>query len=207
MRQWPGLARVVALGMMLALAGCVTVENSLSQNDLASLKLTAVAVSFAPDAQVVWEEGIRAYANAKTISDDQITAAANTPEARAYVQGLLAPRIKSGVEQAMAGQLAGTRPVRLDIVVKSFALPSAVQRVVLGGHRGMIADATLVDARTGAVIIAYPNLTAFLYTGQGIAGAIVQAAIDDSDKQSPADKVATRYGETYRLWLLNNNKT
>ena len=124
MRLLSGLARVVALGAMLAFAGCVTVENSLSQNDLASLKLTGVAVSFTPDAQVVWEEGIRAYANAKTISDDQITAAANTPEARAYVQGLLAPRIKSGVEQAMAGQLAGTRPVRLDIVVRSFSLPS-----------------------------------------------------------------------------------
>ncbi|WP_229174463.1 hypothetical protein [Bradyrhizobium ivorense] len=152
------------------------------------MRLSAVAVSFAPDALVVWEEGIRAYANAKTISDDQITAAANTPEARAYVQGLLVPRIKSGIEQAMAGQLAGTRPVRLDIVVKNFALPSAVQRVVIGGHRGMTADATLVDARTGAVIIAYPNLMAFLYTGQGIAGTIVQAAIDNSDKRSPADK-------------------
>ena len=189
---------------MLAFAGCVTTENSLSENDIASLRLTAVAVSFAPDTVVVWEEGIRAYANAKTISDDQITAAANTPEARAYVQGLLAPRIKSGIEQAMAGQLAGIRPVRLDIVVRNFALPSAVQRVFIGGQRGMTADATLVDARSGAVILAYPNLTAFLYTGQGITGTIVQAAIDNSDKQTPADKVIARYGETYRVWLLRN---
>jgi hypothetical protein len=189
---------------MLVLAGCVTTENALSENELAGMKLTAVAVSFAPDPLVVWEDGIRAYANAKTISDDQITAAANTPEAKAYVQGMLLPRIKSGVEQAMAGQLAGTRPVRLDIVVKSFALPSAVQRIVIGGQRGMTADATLVDARTGAVIIAYPNLTAFLYTGNGIAGTIVQAAVDNSDKQSPADKVIARYGETYRTWLLHN---
>lgn len=204
MRLLPGLARIVALGAMLALAGCVTTENSLSQNDLASFKLTAVAVSFAPEAWVTWEDGIRAYANAKTISDDQITAAANTPEGKAYVQGLLAQRIKTGVEQAMAGQLVGTRPVRLDIVVKRFDLPSAVQRVLIGGHRGMTADATLVDARTGAVIIAYPDLNAFLYTGQGIAGSIVQAAIDNSDKQTPADKVIARYGETYRVWLLHN---
>jgi hypothetical protein len=49
---------------------------------LAALRLTAVAVSFAPDAQIVWEEGIRAYATAKTISDDQITAAANTPNTK-----------------------------------------------------------------------------------------------------------------------------
>jgi len=203
-RLLPGLARIVALGAVLAFAGCVTTENSLSENDIASLRLTAVAVSFAPDTVVVWEEGIRAYANAKTISDDQITAAANTPEARAYVQGLLAPRIKSGIEQAMAGQLVGIRPVRLDIVVRNFALPSAVQRVFIGGQRGMTADATLVDARTGAVILAYPNLTAFLYTGQGITGTIVQAAIDNSDKQTPADKVIARYGETYRVWLLRN---
>jgi hypothetical protein len=200
----PWLARIVALGAMLALAGCVTAENSLSQSDLAGMRLTAVAVSFAPDAQVVWEEGIRAYATAKTISDDQITAAANTPEARAYVQGLLAPRIRSGIEQTMAGQLVGARPVRLDIVVKRFALPSAFQRVLIGGQRGMTADAVLVDARTGAVVVAYPNLTALMLTGQGIAGTIVQAAIDNSDKQSPADKVIARYGETYRLWLLNN---
>lgn len=204
MRLLSGLARAVALGAMLVLAGCVTTENALSENEIASMKLTAVAVSFAPDALVVWEDGIRAYANAKTISDDQITAAANTPEAKAYVQGMLVPRIKSGIEQAMAGQLAGARPVRLDIVVRNFALPSAVQRIVIGGQRGMTADATLVDARTGAVIIAYPNLTAFLYTGNGIAGTIVQAAIDNSDKQSPADKVIARYGETYRTWLLHN---
>ncbi|WP_246801150.1 DUF6778 family protein [Bradyrhizobium genosp. L] len=200
----PWLARIVALGAMLALAGCVTTENSLSQNDLASFKLTGVAVSFAPDVWITWEDGIRAYANAKTISDDQISAAANTPEGKAYVQGLLAQRIKAGVEQAMAGQLAGARPVRLDIVVKRFDLPSAVQRVLIGGHRGMTADANLVDARTGAVILAYPNLNAFLFTGQGIAGSIVQAAIDNSDKQSPADKVIARYGETYRVWLLHN---
>lgn len=189
---------------MLAFAGCVTTENSLSQNDLASFKLTAVAVSFAPGAWITWEDGIRAYANAKTISDDQITAAANTPDGKAYVQGLLAQRIKAGVEQEMAGQLAGTRPVRLDIVVKRFDLPSAVQRVLIGGQRGMTADANLVDARTGAVIIAYPNLNAFLFTGQGITGTIVQAAIDNSDKQGPADKVIARYGETYRVWLLNS---
>jgi hypothetical protein len=199
-----GLARIAALGAMLAFAGCVTTENSLSQNDLASFKLTAVAVSFAPNAWITWEDGIRAYANAKTISDDQITAAANTPDGKAYVQGLLAQRITVGVEQAMAGQLAGTRPVRLDIVVKRFDLPSAVQRVLIGGQRGMTADANLVDARTGAVIIAYPNLNAFLFTGQGITGTIVQAAIDNSDKQGPADKVIARYGETYRVWLLNS---
>jgi hypothetical protein len=61
------------------------------------------------------------------------TTATNTPEGKAYVRDLLAPRIKAGVEQAMAGQLNGSRPVRLDIVVKSFVIASAVQRILIGG--------------------------------------------------------------------------
>jgi len=32
-----GLVRLGALGMLLSLAGCVTVENSLSQIDIASM--------------------------------------------------------------------------------------------------------------------------------------------------------------------------
>ena len=199
-----GLARVAALGVALALAGCVTTENSLSQSDIASMKLTAVTVGFTPDAGIQWEDGVRAYATAKTISDDQIATAANTPEGKTFVLNMLAPRIKAGVEQAMAGQLVGTRPVRLEVVVKRFAIASAVQRILIGGGRGMIADANLVDARTGALIIAYPDLMAMLPTGQGIVGTVVQAAIDSGSEQSPADKVIAAYGQKYRTWLLRN---
>jgi hypothetical protein len=156
-----GLARLAALGIACALAGCVTTaENSLSQNDIAAMKLTGVTVSFAPDAGVQWEDGIRAYATAKAITDDQIATAANTPEGKAYVQAMLASVIRTGVTKSLTGQLVGSRPVRLDVVVKSFAVASAVQRILIGGGRGMVADANLVDARTGAVIIAYPGMLA-----------------------------------------------
>ena len=114
---------MTALGIVLALAGCVTTaENSLSQNDIANMKLTGVTVSFAPEAGVQWEDGIRAYATAKAITDDQIATATNTPEGKAYVQTMLAPVIKTGVTKSLTGQLNGSRPVRLDVVVKSFAL-------------------------------------------------------------------------------------
>jgi predicted TPR repeat methyltransferase len=198
-----GLARFAALGIAFALAGCVTTaENSLSQNDIASMKLTGVTVSFAPDAQVQWEDGIRAYAAAKAITDDQIATATNTPEGRAYVQGMLAPRIRAEIEKVMVGQLNGARPVRLDVIVKTFALSSAVQRVLIGGGRGMVADANLVDARTGAVIIANPDLRAVLFAGQGIVGTVVQAAIDNASTQNVVEKLVDRYGESYRDWLL-----
>jgi hypothetical protein len=137
------LVRLGALGVALALAGCVTVENSLSQNDIAAMKLTGVTVSYAPDAMVQWEDGIRAYAIANAITDDQIATATDTPEGKAFVRNLLAPKIKAGVEKVMAGQLNGSRPVRLDVVVKRFAISSAVQRILIGGGRGMTADANL----------------------------------------------------------------
>jgi hypothetical protein len=197
-----GLARLAALGVALSLAGCVTAENSLSQNDIASMKLTGVTVSYVPDAMVQWEDGIRAYATSKAITDDQIATATDTPEGKAYVRNLLAPKIKAGVEKAMAGQLNGSRPVRLDIVVKNFAIASAVQRIVIGGGREMTASANLVDARTGAVIIANPDLRAYLMAGQGVLGTAVQAAIDSNATQSVADQVADRYGQNYRAWLL-----
>ena len=197
-----GLARLAALGVALALAGCKTAENSLSQNDITAMKLTGVTVSYAPDASVQWEDGFRAYAAAKSIPDDQITAAIATPEGKAYVQNLLAPKIKAGVEKAMAGQLNGARPVRLDIVVKNFAIAGVAQRIVIGGGGEMTATANLADARTGAVIIANPELRGFLYAGQGLLGTAMQAAIDSNAAQSVADQVAERYGQNYRDWLL-----
>jgi hypothetical protein len=197
-----GLARLAALGAALALAGCVTAENSLSQNDIAGMKLTGVTVSCAPDARIQWEDGIRAYATSKVITDDQIATATDTPEGKAYVRNMLAPKIKSGIEQKMAGQLNGSRPVRLEVVVKSFAIASAVQRILIGGGRGMVADANLVDARTGALIIAYRDLTVVLPVPGGLAGVAIQAAIDSASERSPADKLADQYGENYRNWLL-----
>jgi hypothetical protein len=199
-----GLARLAALAVAFALSGCVTTaENSLSANDVASMKLTGVNVSFVPDAGIQWEDGIRAYATSKAITDDQIATATNTPEGKAYVQTMLAPVIRTGVTRSLNGQLNGTRPVRLDVVVKSFVLSSAVQRILIGGGRGMVADANLVDARTGAVIVAYPQLQALSLAGQGVLGTAVQAAIDHASEQSVAENLAYRYGEIYRVWLLH----
>ena len=166
------------------------------------MKLTGVTVSFAPEAAIQWEDGIRAYATSRAITDDQIATATDTPEGKAFVRNMLAQRIKAGVEQAMAGQLNGSRPVRLEIVVKSFVIASAVQRILIGGGRGMVADANLVDARTGALIIANPDVRAVVMVGNGIVGAAVQAAIDSGSAQSPADKLVGVYGQNYRDWLV-----
>jgi hypothetical protein len=196
-----GVARLAVLAGALALTGCVTAENSLSANDIASMKLTGVNVSYAPDARIVWDDGIRAYAASKGIVEDMATAT-NTPEGKAYVQNMLASHVKGGVERQMAGQLNGTRPVRLDVVVHSFAIASAVQRIVIGGGHGMTADANLVDARTGAVILRHPNLMANVGAAGGLIGTAVQSAVEAAAKIDNTDTVANRWGATYRDWLL-----
>jgi hypothetical protein len=196
-----GMARLAVLAGALALAGCVTTENSLSANDIANMKLAGVTVSYAPDALVIWDDGIRAYAASKGIVEDMATAT-NTPEGKAYVRNMLASRVKGDVERQMAGQLSGTRPVRLDIVVRSFTIASAVQRIVIGGGHGMTADANLVDARSGAVILSHPNLSIGVAAAGGLVGTAVQAAVEASMNVDNTDTVANKWGATYRDWLL-----
>ena len=195
-------ARLGAVALLLTLAGCVTVENTLSQSDVADMKLTGVAVNVDPGAMVIWEDGLRAYAAAKGVPDDQIMGFARTPEAKAYVQNALAARVKAGVERVMAGTLIGRRPVRLDVTVRSFEIAGPLMSILIGGGRGMTADATLVDARTGAVIISSPKESVALPAGSGLLGTAIQAAIDSSSDQSVTDKVIATFGQDYRRWLL-----
>src|ERR1700759_2271705 len=127
------LVRFAALGAAFALAGCVTAENSLSQNDIASMKLTGVKVSFTPNSFVSTPNGDSAYAAAKGIPEGQILSVVRTPEYRDYVRNMVGAEIKGSVEQAMAGRLNGSRPVRLEIVVDHFKVPSAISSVLIGG--------------------------------------------------------------------------
>jgi hypothetical protein len=197
-------ARLAVLAGALALTGCVTTENTLSPDDVASMRLAGVTVGFAPDAFVQWEDCFRAYATAKSIPDDQIAAATNTPECKEYVKNLLAPKLKAGIERALAGQLNGSRPVRLEVTMRRLDMPSAVQRILIGGDRGMVGDARLVDARTGATIIATPGVSTIMHTGQGVAGTLIQAAFDANSERSAVDKVFDNFGQTYRDWLLRD---
>ncbi len=196
------MARLAVLAGALALTGCVTTDNRLTKDDAGSMKLTGINVSFAPDANVEWDDGIRAYAKAKAISDDQAGNAVNTPEGKAYLNGMLASQIKSRTERIMAGALTGSRPVRLDIVVRNFTVLSPVKRVLVGGGHLMIADASLVDARTGAMIVAHPDLRGGVATGNGLVGTPVSMAIESNYKESIAEKMMNAYAENYRYLLL-----
>jgi hypothetical protein len=183
-------------------SGCVTAENSLRREDVASFKLTGVTVRYKPDAHISWEDAVRAYATAKNIPDNELAGLSATPQARAYMQDFLAGRIKSTLERKLSPKLAGTRPVRLEIVVRNFMVASAVQRIVIGGSHLMIADAVLVDARTNAAILSYPDMAASAAAAQGLVGTAVQAAIDAGQDTQPADRMLNNYSDSYSRWLL-----
>jgi hypothetical protein len=162
-----------------------------------------VAVGFTPDAFDDWEEGERAYAAVKALPNEQLAAATRTPDYRDTVHAMLGARIKAGVEPVIAERLNGSRPVRLDIVVRQFTIPSVGQRVLIGGDPQMFASATLVDARTGAVIVAHPDLEAFMPGGHGIIGVAVAAAMDNAMNQTQESKLIARYANAYRNWLTH----
>jgi hypothetical protein len=193
---------LVSLFLWAALAGCVTAAtNKLTQDDVATFKLAGVNVSVAPDAIIQWEDGVRAYGSAKAAPDDQLAMAAQTPEAKAFVRSALATKIKPAFERRLAGKLTGHRPVRLNIVVHEFVVTSAVQRILIGGGHHMVADAVLVDARTGATIVDYPNLRGIALAGNGVLGTAIDAAVAGD----PTERVVNGYFERYHDWL--NHKT
>jgi hypothetical protein len=192
---------IVAAAAAMLLAGCVTVaQNSLSPTEVQSFKLAGVSVGFAPEAGINWHDGYQAYAAAKAIPDHELASATSSPEAKSHVQGLLGARVKGAIESQMSGVLIGARPVRVDVTVRSFEISSAVQRILIGGGYGMTGDVTLVDAKTGATIVAYPNLVYVVPALQGVGGAIIQAAYDSGNP--PAERIVTGFAEKYRDWLL-----
>ena len=127
---------VIAAG----LAGCVTASNTLSVDQVATLRFSGVNVSFAPDAQIVWGDGERAFAASKGQADAD--GLAKTPEGQAYLRNAIASKLKTAMQRNLAGSLVGTRPVRVEVLVKNVTVVSAVQRMILGGHHNMIADVT-----------------------------------------------------------------
>ena len=156
-----GLARIAALGAVLALAGCVTAENSLSQNDIAGMKLAGVTVGFAPEAgdPVGGRHPglchLQGDHRRRDRDRDQHAGGqgVRSEHAGAADQGRASNRRwpASSTARGRCGSRSSSRALRL---------PSAVQRILIGGGRGMVADANLVDARTGALILAYPDMHA-----------------------------------------------
>lgn len=205
----------VALAALLALAGCATIDNPLSQQDIAALRLTEVEVKYAPGYGIQWLKAEQEYADkvkpglrerpmqkepgAGTVdqSDDPYQIAIKSPEGQAYIRDKLTAALKDRVKRQIMPKLAaGTRAVKLEVEVHSFIIPSAVQRVVLGGTPMLAALVTLRDAKTGAQLAKLDRIAAGM-AGNGVLGVLVDQAFSDLE-----DRVLDKWTENVEGWLL-----
>jgi hypothetical protein len=193
-----GMRAVVVALMAIGLAACVTASNTLSTDQVESFGYAGVKVTFAPNATIWWGDGERAYAASKGLPATESEALAKTPEGQAYLRNAIASRVKTSADRYFTSTLNGTRPVRFEIVVTNVTIASGIQRVVLGGHHSMTADTTVVDAKTGAVLLPYPGQSAMALAGQGVAGVLIDAAL----LSDPIDRVVDDYMGQYARWFL-----
>jgi hypothetical protein len=186
----------------VVLAGCVTATNSLSVDDVASFRFAGANVRFAADASIMWGDGERAFAASKGQPATESDNLARTPEGQAYLRNTIATKLKSAMERNLAGSLSGARLVRVEVTVKNVTIPSAIQRILIGGHHQMTADVSLIDAKTGAVLVPYAAPSSVAAAGQGGGGALLDAAL----LAEPIDRVVNGYADQYGNWLLRKNQ-
>jgi hypothetical protein len=197
------LAALVAL--TFAVAGCVTASNTLSLEQVTSLRVTSVNVGFARDARIMWGDGERAYAATKGLPAHESDKVANTPEAQAYMRSAISGKVKAAMERhlgTLSARLNGTKAVRAEVAIVEVSVASAAQRILVGGAHTMTADVTLVDAKTGAVVVAYAGQKITSAAGQGIGGALLDQAL----LPEPVDRLAEAYAFQYADWLMPTNR-
>ncbi|MBB4040000.1 hypothetical protein GGR34_001647 [Microvirga flocculans] len=190
------LIAVAALGLLLC--GCVTASNTLAPDQVSTLKLQSVSVFFQPNARIWWGDGERAFAALKGRSALEAEEVAKTEEGQLYLRGTIAAKLSQAFENSLKDELQGARPVRLEIRVKDIEIASAAQRILIGGHHRLTADVDLVDARSGAVVLAFSEQNAIAQAGQGIGGVLLDSAF----LGEPIDRVIQNYATQYRNWLL-----
>ncbi len=219
-RLWCALARsagriIVGIVVAAALAGCATSVNSLTTAEIETINIQSVDIKYTPGARIWWGTAEREYAatvapppapkvkpttEIKSVPGDSDSDAyrelMSTPEAKAYVREKLARMLKERLDRNVLPEYrGGTRPVRLEIEIKRFHIPSALQRIALGGSPGLLATAVLRDAATGKEL-ARDERGAAAYAGNGIIGVAVDQAFDDLE-----DRVIDRYAANVSEWL------
>ncbi|MBZ6075518.1 hypothetical protein [Microvirga puerhi] len=189
---------LAALG--LGLAACVTASNSLAPDQIPTLRLERVTVGFAPNARIWWGDGERAYAASKGLPVHEAEELGKTPEGQAYVRGLVEAKLRDEMTRQLAGNLNGTRPVRIEVTVKELNIASTIQKILVGGSYALRADVNLVDAKSGALLLAFSDQSAALGANGGLLGVLVDKAL----LAEPIDLIVKSYTSQYRNWLLRN---
>lgn len=212
------------LALMLVVQACATAPPSPLTADAArSLRLEGVKVTMAPNASVSWANAEQEYVNAqqaktatasgkKPITETGTTgvtdpSAATSSQYQELVQSAggqsyIKSRVETRLSTALEGHLkprmrVGSQAVQLDVTVHEFVVPSAIQRVVIGGVPIIKATAVLRDASTGAVLAERKEMIAAAYAGSGWGGVLADQMMEDLDVRL-VNSFAAQYGD----WLL-----
>lgn len=216
-------ARACAAVLMgILTAGCASIPPSPLTFDAAkTLRLESVNVTMAPDATVSWANAENDYVAARRAKgdlpkkkinevaatgpgdtravDDAIhTEIVQSPEGQSYLKDRVTGRLTDALTTHVKTQLQnGNKPVKLDVTVHTFIVPSAVQRVVIGGAPVIAASAVLRDASSGAVIAERQNMISAAMAGNGWGGVLADQLFDDLDV-----RLVNSYAQQYRDWLI-----
>jgi hypothetical protein len=204
-------------------SGCATAPPTpLTLASARSLKLEMVMVTVAPDAIISWANVEQEYLNSQrqagTLPKPKITETGSiglnadpnaadsaavaelmkTPEAQAHVRGRIAGGLKASLDKTLVPEFKdGDRPTRLEVSVKEFFIPSAAQRVLIGGLPVIVASAVLKDSRTGEVLAERKDMPAVGYAGGGWGGVLLDQLGDDLDV-----RVVGSYSAQFKDWLV-----
>lgn len=182
---------VLVLLLVSVLAGCSTVANNLSPEQVGSFRLAAVNVRYADDAKVYWADGASSYAKSKGVDSA-------SPETQAYVKTAIAAKIRDTMQSRIGDRLTGSRPVRLEVTVKTFRVVWPNPLAPTNASHMLNGEVNIVDAKTGEVLAANPDVYGYATSGGGIVGELIVDALLDG----PADRVIRAFSDYYRLWFL-----
>ena len=202
--------------VLLQLGGCATASLNLSKEELNNIRVQRVDVVYAPDAQVMWEKAELEYIAVvdardsktskpkpwKQVMPEDIEAQknryqdlVNSPEGKNFIRGKLTGEIQARLQQSLSGRFQGTRPVVVEVTVHGFVIPSAAQRVVLGGSPMLGAVTVVKDAQSGAVLAKLDRMAA-APAGNGVLGVLVDQALPDLE-----DRLFGSYQTQVLEWL------
>ena len=191
---------VVAVLASLCVAACSAVTpNRLSLADTARLRFTGIEVRTG-GAAINWTSAEDDYLRSRNLSLTD-PALVQTPEAQGHIRDLAGQRLKAALEWALAARPEGARPARLVVTLVKVDIPSATQRILVGGHPTIRANIEVVDARTGAVLTSYSGDQGMQVAGQGVLGVVVDGALTAGGMDDPYDRAANDVARRFRNWL------
>ncbi|MGE7417255.1 hypothetical protein [Methylobacterium tarhaniae] len=191
-----------ALAMLasLCVAACNTVApNRLSLADTAQLRFTGIEVRTA-GAAINWTAAEDDYLRRRNLSLTD-PALVRTPEAQGHIRDLAARRLKAALERVLASRPEGARPARLVVTLVKADMPSAAQRIIVGGHPTIRANIEVIDARTGAVLTSYSGDQGMQVAGQGVLGVVVDGALTAGGMDDQFDRAANDFARRFKNWL------